>query len=88
MPPRVVWALLVIKDFFCTCPPNVGCDPSQGILSRKKAYGSKGDCKGFFRIVKGRLKMAFLHFKCKHLGLVSFAFFYVNMKNGFSLFMQ
>jgi hypothetical protein len=32
--------------------------------------------------------MTFVHFKRMHLGLISFAFFYVNMENDFSLFMQ
>jgi hypothetical protein len=32
--------------FFCTCPPNVGCDPSQGYF-KKNLSGSKGDYKGY-----------------------------------------
>jgi len=32
--------------------------------------------------------MAFLHFKCMHSELATFAFSYANMQNGFSLFMQ
>jgi hypothetical protein len=32
--------------------------------------------------------MAFLHFKCIHSELASFAFSHANMQNGLSLFMQ
>jgi len=32
--------------------------------------------------------MVFSHFKYMYLELVSFVFFYVNMQNGFSLFIQ
>jgi hypothetical protein len=45
-PPSIVWALSIIKDFFGTCPPSVGCDPSQCYF-KKNALGSKGDFKGY-----------------------------------------
>jgi hypothetical protein len=45
MPPSIVWALSIIKDFW-HLPPSVGCDPSQGYF-KKNALGSKGDCKGY-----------------------------------------
>jgi len=48
MPPKVVWALLVLKDFFLHLPPSVGCDPSQGYVLKKKLLCLKGDYKGFF----------------------------------------
>ena len=46
LPPSIVWALSIIKDFFGTCPPSVGCDPSQCYF-KKNALGSKGDFKGY-----------------------------------------
>jgi hypothetical protein len=48
----------------------------------------KKGLQGIFSIVKGLSKMAFLHFKCMHSELASFAFSHANMQNGFSLFKQ
>jgi hypothetical protein len=86
MPPSFIWALLIIKDFL-SCPPSVGCDPSQSIFLKKKSIRFKRGPQGILLHCE-RITKDDLHFKCKHLGLISFAFFHVNMKNGFSLFMQ
>jgi len=56
MPSRVVWALLIIKDFFFALAPSVGCDPSQSYVFKKKLLSSNGDYKGFFRIYERMIK--------------------------------
>jgi hypothetical protein len=50
MPPSFIWALLIIKDFL-SCPPSVGCDPSQSIFSKKKEhYAQKGTARDSFAL--------------------------------------
>jgi hypothetical protein len=59
--PQYCLGTFIVEDFLCppvlfghfqslrifgTCPPSVGCDPSQGYF-QKTLLGSKGDCKGY-----------------------------------------
>jgi len=89
--PSFVWASLIINDFFFVyfsyLPPVWGVILVGVNFLKKNALGSKRDCKRFFfSLVKGLSKMTFFHFKHMYLGLVSFVFFNVIMRNGFSLF--
>jgi hypothetical protein len=58
------------------------------VIFNKNVLDSKEDSKVFFSIVKGLSKLAFPHFKRMYSESVSFAFFHVNMQNGFSLSIQ
>jgi hypothetical protein len=73
---------------FLALAPRMGCDPNHDYTSRKLHEAQKG-CKGFFfSVMKGLLKMVFSHFKRVYSQSVVFAFFYANMQNSFSLFIQ
>jgi hypothetical protein len=59
------------------------------VNSKEKLTRLNRDCKKyFFGVVKGLSKMTFSHFKHVRLGLVINFFLYLNMLNGFSLFIQ
>ena len=70
--PSFAWAALII-EFFRTCPPSVGCDPSQGYFQKCNRL-KMGLQRIYFSLVKGLSKMAFPHLKCMHLGAVNLAF--------------
>jgi hypothetical protein len=70
--PSFAWAALIIK-FFRTCPPSVGCDPSQGYFQKSNRL-NMGLQRIYFSLVKGLSKMAFPHLKLMHWGSISLAF--------------
>jgi len=74
MPPNFVEAPLIIENFFCTCPPVWGCDPSQGSFQKNVTRLKRRLQRIYLNLVKGLLKMVFPHFKHMHLGSVSLAF--------------
>jgi hypothetical protein len=66
MPPNFVEAPLIIENFFCTCPPVWGCDPSQGSFQKNVTRLKRRLQRIYLNLVKGLIEFSKLVCLDKH----------------------
>jgi hypothetical protein len=87
MPPRVVWAFLVIKDFFALAPPVEGVILAKVIFQEKSIRLKRGLQRIYFSLVKRIIKDG-LSSSQMHAFRIGKPCFHTNMQSDFSLFIQ